>query len=454
MNLFTRLQAHHQAGKSIPIAIIGAGKFATMFLAQLRKLPAIHLACLVDLNPETAKQNLQLAGWPEDSFAAPTIDSALKGKTICVSEDWQAAIQHPDIQIIIEVTGNPLAAVEHISAAFAAKKHVINVTVEADAFCGAGLAAAAQEAGVIYSMAYGDQPALAADLTDWARACGFQVMAAGRGHKWMPHYRFSTPDTVWDHWGLSAEQAERGKLNPKMFNAFLDGSKPAIESAAIANACMLKAPANGLAFPPGAIEDIPQLMRPKAVGGVLEDTEMVEVISCLTAEGQPIPNDIRKGVWVAIEADSAYIKNCFEEYSVTTDDTGRYMAAHKKWHMIGLELAISVASIALRSEPTGYARVFNADVVAIAKSSLRAGTLLDGEGGATIYGGLRPAHVSISNGYLPLGLASNVKLKTDMRPDQIVTFADVDIDQTTKAFAMRGATQDRLNAPPLVWTES
>ena len=118
MNLFTRLQAHHQAGKSIPIAMIGAGKFATMFLAQLRKLPAIHLACLVDLNPETAKQNLQLAGWPEDSFAAPTIDSALKGRTICVSEDWQAAIQHPHIQIIIEVTGNPLAAVEHISAAF------------------------------------------------------------------------------------------------------------------------------------------------------------------------------------------------------------------------------------------------------------------------------------------------------------------------------------------------
>ena len=451
MNLFTRLEAHYRADKTIPIAMIGAGKFATMFLAQLRKLPAIHLACLVDLYPENAKKNLTLAGWPGEAFSASTIDDALAGKTICVSDDWQRAINHPGIEIIIEVTGDPLAAVEHISAAFAAKKHVINVTVEADAFCGAGLAAAARQAGVIYSMAYGDQPALATDLTDWARACGFQVIAAGRGHKWMPHYRHSTPDTVWDHWGLTAEQAMRGKLNPKMFNAFLDGSKPAIESAAIANACILKAPREGLAFPPGAIEDIPQLMRPREIGGILEDSGMVEVVSCLTKDGQPIANDIRKGVWVAIEADSEYMKNCFEEYSVTTDDTGRYMAAHKKWHMIGLELAISVASIALRGEPTGYARVFNADVVAVAKSDLRAGTILDGEGGATIYGGLRPAKASLQHEYLPLGLANHAKLKTDIAPDQIITFGDVEIDKTSKAFAMRRATQSLLDTSPLVW---
>ena len=103
MNLFTRLQAHHQAGKTIPIAMIGAGKFATMFLAQLRKLPAIHLACLVDLNPEGAKQNLALAGWPEEGYDAADIDTALRDKTICVSDDWQAAIDYPGIEIIIEV---------------------------------------------------------------------------------------------------------------------------------------------------------------------------------------------------------------------------------------------------------------------------------------------------------------------------------------------------------------
>lgn len=94
------------------------------------------------------------------------------------------------------------------------------------------LAHKAKEAGVLYGLAYGDQSALACDLVDWARTCGFAVVAAGRGHRWLPKYRQSTPKTVLDHWGLTVEQAARGGLNPKMVNAFLDGSKSAIESVA------------------------------------------------------------------------------------------------------------------------------------------------------------------------------------------------------------------------------
>ena len=196
-------------------------------------------------------------------------------------------------------------------------------------------------------MAYGDQPALVCDLVDWARTCGFTVMAAGRGHKWEQHYRFSTPDTIWDYWGLTREQAERGRLNPKMFNAFLDGSKPAIESAAIANACRLQVPERGLSFPSGSIDDIPQLMRPKAIGGILDRSHMVEVVSSLTTDGEPVTYDIRKGVWVCIEADTDYVRNCFEEYKITTDDTGRYSCLYKRWHMIGLELGMSVGALSL-----------------------------------------------------------------------------------------------------------
>ncbi len=452
MNLFARLQAHHKSGQRIKIAMIGAGKFATMFLAQLRKLPAIHLVGLVDLYPENAKSNLQLVGWRDEAFSAASLDDALKNGSIHVTDDWQKVLNHPEIEIIIEATGDPFAAVLHITKAFEAKKHVINVTVEADAFCGPGLSQSAIEAGCIYSMAYGDQPALTADLVDWARSCGFQVMAAGRGHKWMPHYRHSTPDTVWDYWGLSAEQAARGRLNPKMFNAFLDGSKPAIESAAIANACDLRAPADGLTFPSGSVEDIPQLMRLKSEGGILDQKGMVEVISCLDDKGQQIHNDIRKGVWVCLQADIDYIRHCFEEYKVITDDTGRYTSLYKKWHFIGLELAVSVANVALRGEPTGTAQVFNADVVAVTKSGLKKGTILDGEGGATIYGGLREAENSITHNYLPLGLANQVRLKKDVGPDQILCFDDVELDTTSKAFEMRKKTQGLLNQPPLVWS--
>ena len=437
MNLYTKLQEREAQGRPITVGLIGAGKFGAMYLHQVLRTPGIHLVGIADLSPSRAIENLKRVGWSEDRYAASSLDDALAHRTTFLTDNWQALVNHPKIDIIAECTGNPVAAVEHCLAAFAARKPIINVTVEADAFCGPILAHKAKEAGVIYSLAYGDQPALACDLVDWARACGFPVVAAGRGHKWLPQYRESTPETVWDHWGLTAEQAARGGMNPKMFNAFLDGSKPAIESAAIANATGLQAPAEGLSFPPGSIDDIPTLMRPRSEGGVLEQKGQVEVISCLRTDGTPIPYDIRKGVWVCFEGDSEYVRNCFEEYKVVTDPSGRYMSSYKKWHLIGLELGISVAAIALRGEPTGVATDFNADVAATAKRDLKPGDMLDGEGGYTVFGKLVPAAASLAKGYLPLGLAHNVKLIRPVAKDACVTWADVGIDETLPAFRIR-----------------
>jgi predicted homoserine dehydrogenase-like protein len=346
-------------------------------------------------------------------------------------------VAHPQVEIVIECTGNPIAAVDHCLAAFEHGKHVINVTVEADAFCGPLLARKAQQAGVIYSLAYGDQPALTCDLVDWARACGFPVVAAGRGHKWLPKFRESTPDTVWDHWGVTAEQARLGGMNPKMFNAFLDGSKPAIESAAIANATGLEAPDDGLTFPPGSVDDIPGLMRLKSEGGHLDKKGVVEVISSLKADGSSVGYDIRKGVWVCIEAANDYIKRCFKEYQVVTDPGGRNMVLYKKWHLIGLELGVSVASVGLRGEPTGVPRHFNADVVATAKRDLQPGEMLDGEGGYTVFGKLFPARRSLASGSLPLGLAHNLKLVRPVRKDESLTWQDVAIEPSLAAYRLR-----------------
>jgi predicted homoserine dehydrogenase-like protein len=446
MNLFAKLSQRAEANKPIKIGMIGAGKFGSMFLAQMLKLPGIHLVGIVDLNPATAKSNLDYVGWPEERYAAKSLDDAAQRGTTHVGDNAEALIKHQAIDIIIECTGNPMVAVDHCLAAFKSGKHVINVTVEADAFCGPGLAKKASEAGVIYSMAYGDQPALTCDLVDWAKTCGFTVVAAGRGHKWLPHYRQSTPETIWDHWGLTREQAERGRLNPKMFNAFLDGSKPAIESAAIANATGLVVPKNGLAFPPGSAEDIPMLMRPKALGGCLDHEGMVEVASCLTADGTPIPYDIRKGVWVCFRGDTDYIRNCFEEYKVITDDTGRYMALYKKWHLIGLELGVSVASVGLRAEATGVATCFNGDVAAIAKRDLKPGEMLDGEGGYTVSGGLRQAKDSVARRYLPLGLAHKVKLIRPVQDGQPVTYDDVEMDMTSAAYRLRKEMETNLKS--------
>ena len=437
MSLHQQLLQRAQQGRPIRIGLIGAGKFGAMYLAQVPRMPGVHLVAIADLSPANARASLARVGWASEQSAAASAQQALAQGTTWITDDWQAVTRDPRIELIVECTGNPLAAVDHVLDAFAHGKHVVNVTVEADAFCGLLLAARAQAAGVVYSLAYGDQPAMICELVDWARTCGFPVVAAGRGHKWLPHFCESTPETVWGHYGLSPEQAARGGLNPKMFNSFLDGSKPSIESTAVSNATGLAVPSDGLLYPPASVEDIPYVTRPVSEGGVLEKKGMVEVISSLEKDGRKIPYDIRMGVWVTVEAETDYIKHCFEEYNAHTDPTGRYFTLYKRWHLIGLEVGMSVASVALRGEPTGVPRAWNADVVATAKRDLRPGDLLDGEGGYTVWGKLLPAATSRRIRGLPLGMAHNVKVLRPVAKGQPLSWDDVDSDTTTHAWKVR-----------------
>jgi predicted homoserine dehydrogenase-like protein len=437
MSLYARLQRRAAERRPVRVGLVGAGKFGSMYLAQVPRTPGVHVVGIADLAPDAACANLARVGWKPQQVQAASLDAALQAGTTHVSDDWEALVRHPAIEVVIECTGSPVAAVEHCVAAFAQAKHVVNVTVEADALCGPWLARQAAAAGVVYSLAYGDQPALICDLVDWARTCGFPVVAAGRGHKWLPHFCESTPDTVWSHYGLTPAQAMRGGLNPRMFNSFLDGSKPAIESAAVANATGLEVPAHGLQYPPASVADIPFVTRPRSEGGLLERKGMVEVISSLEADGRPIPYDIRMGVWVTVEGQNDYIRNCFEEYNAHTDPTGRYFTLYKRWHLIGLEAGVSVASVALRGEATGAPTCWNADVVATAKRDLQPGELLDGEGGYTVWGRLLPAKTSLEQGGLPLGLAHGARLLRPVRKGQSLRWSDVALDTATRAYRAR-----------------
>ncbi|MCC2595558.1 SAF domain-containing protein [Pusillimonas sp. MFBS29] len=444
MSLYAQLQQRAAQNKPIRVGLIGAGKFGAMYLSQIPRTPGVHLLGIADLSPDAARVNLARVGWEPGQYGAASAQEALHDGTSWITDDWRALVNLPEIDVIVECTGNPIAAVEHCLAAFEQGKHVVNVTVEADAFCGPLLGSKAAQAGVVYSLAFGDQPALICDLVDWARTCGFPVVAAGRGHKWLPHFSESTPDTVWGHYGLTPEQAERGGLNPKMFNSFLDGSKPSIESSAVANATGLRVPSNGLLYPPASIEDIPFVTRPVSEGGVLEGKGMVEVVSSLEADGRRIPYDIRMGVWVTVEAETDYIKHCFEEYNAHTDPSGRYFTLYKRWHLIGLEVGMSVASVALRKEATGVATCWQADVVATAKRDLKPGEMLDGEGGYTVWGKLLPAHKSVDFGGLPLGLAHGIKVVRPVAKGQSLSWADVDIDTTTSAYRIRREMESLL----------
>ncbi len=448
MNLHAMLCRREAEGRPLRVGVIGCGKFAAMYLAQLPRTPGVHVAGIADLAPDAARARLAAVGWPAAWCDAATLDEAFAKRLTHVSDDWRALVSHPRLDLVLEATGDPLAAVEHALEAFAHGKHVVMVTVEADCFCGPLLAERARRAGVVYSLAYGDQPALVCELVDWARAAGFPVIAAGRGHKWLPHYAQSTPETVWQHYGLTAEQAQRGGLNAKMFNAFLDGSKPAVEMSAVCNATGLTPAPAGLSFPPVSVDRIPERMRPREEGGLLHHKGQVEAISSLERDGRPIAYDIRFGVWVVFEGESEYIRRCFAEYGLQTDRSGRYASLYRRWHLIGLEAGISVASVGLRGEATGCATGWRADAVASAKRDLRAGEILDGEGGYTVVGRLVPAALSAAQGCLPLGLTQRAKLRNAVRAGEFVRWSDVEVDESLAAVRLRRAMETRFATGP------
>ena len=426
MNLFSLLQQSELSGKPVRAGLIGAGKFGSMFLAQAAFTRGLRVSAIADLDPGRARTACRVVGWDDNRIAA----------TVFV-EDGSELARRDDVDVVIEATGNPAAGIKHARAAMAAGKHIVMVNVEADVLAGPLLAAEAKAAGVVYSLAYGDQPALVAEMVDWARACGFRVVAAGKGTKYLPAYHHVTPAGVWGHYGLTPEEAKAAGMNPQMFNSFLDGTKSAIEMSAIANACGLDAPEDGLLFPPCGVDDLPHVLRPREAGGVLERSGMVEVVSSLERDGRPVFRDLRWGVYVVLEAPSDYTAACFKQYGLKTDETGRYAAMYKPYHLIGLELNISVLSAALRREPTGGPREFRADAVAVAKRALKAGEMLDGEGGFTVWGKLLPAAKSLAAGALPIGLAHGVRLKREIGVDQLVTWADVEIDETLETVRAR-----------------
>ena len=433
MFVYQELLARARDADPVRVGLIGAGKFGSMFLSQVPTTPALRVTVIADLKPDNARKACSEVGWNDELITE-----------VHFTDDATAMMARDDVDVVVEATGNPVVGLFHAREAIRQGKHIVMVNVEADVLAGPLLAEEARQAEVVYSMAYGDQPALTCELVEWARACGFNVVAAGKGTKFLPSYHASTPDTVWDHYGLTAAQAAEAGMNPQMFNSFLDGTKSALEMAAIANATGLKPPADGLLFPPAGMDDLAHVLRPTQDGGQLAENGMVEVVSSVERDGRPVFRDLRWGVYVVIEAPNSYAAACFRQYGMNTDATGRFSAMYKPFHLIGLELNVSILSAALLGKPTGATLSFEGDVVATAKRDLAAGEMLDGEGGYTVWGKLLPAKTSLALGGLPIGLAHGVRLKTNVATGQPITWNDVEIDATNDAFNYRREMENRF----------
>ena len=447
MNLSRLLEARADAGNPVRVGLIGAGKFGAMYLAQALRTVGIHIMAIADLNVENAATSCRRTGWPEEKFAAPDFASALKSGATHITDDVDAMIAADGLEVVIDATGDPAAGIRHCGLAIREGRHIVMVNVEADVLAGPLLAAQAEAAGVVYSLAWGDQPALICEHVDWARTAGFKVVCAGKGTRYHPDFHQSTPDTVWDNFHLNAEQAARGGMNPKMFNSFIDGTKSGIEMSAVCNATGLTPQPEGLSFPPCSRYDLADVCKPRSAGGTVSHAGTTEVVSTLNRDKSDVENHLLMGTYVVIEAEGDYVRHCFEEYQMLPDESLSYGALYRPIHMIGLELGISVASAACRGEPTGAPRYFNADVAAKAKKALKAGDVLDGEGGYTVWGKQMAAADSLAQGALPLGLAHNVTLTRDIAEGEIIAWADVKIDQSLDAVRIRREMEARFARP-------
>jgi predicted homoserine dehydrogenase-like protein len=437
MNLHAKLLEREAAGRPVTVGLIGAGKFGTMFLSQARLTRGMHVVGVADLNVERARSQLVTAGWEAGRYAASSLGDAFKNRTTHVGADAQALIAFPDIEVIVEATGDPKSGIRFALSAIAHGKHIVMVNVEADALAGPLLARKAQAANVVYSLAWGDQPALICEHVDWARAAGFKVISAGKGTRYHPTYHRSTPDTVWDILDKYLQIKDRNSINPKMFNSFIDGTKSGIEMTAVCNATGLVPQSGGLSFPPASRFELADICKPKSEGGALEGAGVTEVVSSVDREERDVPHHLAMGTYVVFEGETEYARRCFREYHLLPDKSGKYAALYRPVHMIGLELGISVASVALRNEPTGAPSGFRSDVVATAKRTLKTGEILDGEGGFCVWGKQVPADVSLDKGFLPLGLAHGIKLKREIREGEPLSWADVDYDAGDEAVKFR-----------------
>ncbi|MEE4236269.1 MAG: Gfo/Idh/MocA family oxidoreductase [Anderseniella sp.] len=411
--ILTRRIADHGP---VRVGVIGAGKFSSMFLNQVPFSPHLQVVAIADLDVDRARKACRNVGWSDDLIAATRF-----------TDDGMSVIADPAVEVVMEITGSPAAGCAHALAAAQHGKHIVMVNVEADVLAGPVLAAAHRSAGTVYSMASGDQPALVCEIVDWARTCGLEVVCAGKGTRYQPGFHDVTPDGVWDHYGLTAEQAATAGMNSQMFNSFLDGTKSAIEMAAIANANGLDAPEDGLRFPAVDVYNLQNVLIPAADGGIIDHSGMVEVVASEhRGEKTEMPNHLRWGVYAVFRAPNEYARDCFRQYGLVTDKSGWYAALYRPYHLIGLELGLSASNAVIRREPTGSTAEWRGDVAAVAKKDLKPGDRLDGEGGYCAWGRLMPAASSRARRALPIGLAHGVNLVRPVAHGQVISYDDVD----------------------------
>ncbi len=419
---FERIKGH-----PIRVGLVGAGQMGTGLISQMELMDGMKALAVTDVLP----------GRAFDAYLEADVNSDLVRKAVSssqaeeiISSGKRAALESTEemlkistLDIIVESTGIPEVGAQVCSQAIEAGKHVVNMNVEADATIGYYLGQKAKEAGVIYTLAAGDEPGSIKELYDFADALGFEILAVGKG-KNNPLNRASNPDSV-------AEKAKQKQMSPKMLASFEDGTKTMVEMTAIANAIGFEPEIRGAYGPNVTVQDLPKVFSMIEKGGILHGKKVVDY-----AVG-PAP-----GVFVIITTDREKIIRDLN-YLGLSGHNGTW-CLYRPYHLANLETPISIANAVLSGLSTLVClQPPTAETITIAKKDLAKGDRVDALGGFTVYGMIEKSSVARKENLLPLGLAVGATLKIDVPLGAALKYEDVDLDDSQLICELR-RKQDHL----------
>ena len=423
-----------------PVGVVGIGRMGRGIVDQIATMVGMRVMAAADLEVERALRAFTENGWSREQVCETEVlseaaDALKAGRPIATADPL--LVPQLDIEAVVEATGDPGTGAQVAAAAIRQRRHTVMLNVEADAVVGPLLAERARRAGVVYTLASGDQPGAIFEMVEWARTLGFEIVCAGRGTVLFPGDHHATPETY-------AEMALRNRMNPKMYNEFRDGTKAQLEMVAVSNVLQMAPARRGMHEPFCKWPDLGKVFALRQDGGLLERPGVVDMANAVDEQGRYVHEDkVFPGVFVVVTSPHSGVRSVmaslFEPgFGGTPQQHGPNWGLFRPYHLAAVEVPMSVARALVQGRPTGELKGAPvAELITVAKRDLRPGEQLDGGGGYTVYGLSERADTARAENLLPFGFAYSGRLRNAVKRDQPLTWADVEVDESSELYRMR-----------------
>lgn len=424
----TKLEALEKAGTPIRVSLIGAGQMGKDIVAQISEMKGISCDVIVDINTDIALDALKQAEYQGEIIVTDSVaeaDEAIRAGKKVVSTNYKVAVMAEQIQSVIDATGSPEMGARVTMDCIRYKKHIVMMNVECDITIGPILRQLCEKAGIVYSLTAGDEPGSIIEVYRFAKALGFDVVAAGKG-KNNPLDFYANPGQ--EEWKSKAAARD---MNPRMLIEFVDGSKTMIEMCAVSNATGLIPDVRGMHGPQCNVKELAKVFSLKEQGGILDKTGVVDYGL----------GDINPGVFVIVTTQNKRIIDGLVQRDM---GTGPNYLLYRPYHLCSIETPITAVQAVLYGESTAHPMDhLVSECITIAKTDLKAGQMLDAIGEYCYRATIELADVAREGNMLPVGLAKGAVLKTDVAKDEVITYDMVELDNSSVLLQLR-RMQDQM----------